>query len=342
MKNKIFEGWGIKVSIILIIALLAGSAIFYFGAKNFYPDFSAIKNYPIDFEISSGSGLNEITDNIYYSGLIRSKFFFKIYAIAVGAASRLQAGNYEIKFPVSVAEIIKILKNGPVEIEATIIPGMTLKEIDDYFSKLKIIKSNSLIYYGGFDKLKQRYRFLEGVKNLEGFLLPDTYRFYMGSDVDFVVDKILNNFKTKTESFFSSVNNANLKKILIFASFLEKESPDYEDRKIIAGIFEKRLKIGMPLQIDATVIYAKCFGKFLNCPTLKSLDFKLDSDYNTYYYKGLTPTPISNPDLKAIKAVLEKTNSRYWYYLSDPKTKKIIFAINLDDHNKNRAKYLSP
>ena len=134
--------------------------------------------------------------------------------------------------------------------------------------------------------------------------------------------------------------NSGVLRLITIASYLEKEVPGNDDRRIVAGIIEKRLKIGMPIQIDATVLYNKCSGRFSECPLLVKSDFKKDSPYNTYTRLGLTPTPISNPSLDAIKAVIEKKDSGYWFYLSDPKTKKTIFSENLEKHNINRAKYL--
>ena len=109
---------------------------------------------------------------------------------------------------------------------------------------------------------------------------------------------------------------------MIIASMLEKEIPDDGEREIAAGILEKRLKNKMPLQIDATIIYLKCGGRFLNCAPLQKSDYKIDSPYNTYIYQGLPPAPISNPSLRAILAAIRGKDSSYWYYLSDPKTKR--------------------
>ena len=95
--------------------------------------------------------------------------------------------------------------------------------------------------------------------------------------------------------------------------------------RLVAGIIEKRLKIGMPLQIDATLIYNKCSGRFLNCEPLKEIDYKTDSLYNTYLYTGLTPTPISNPGLKAIEAVLNKKIRLIYIIFPIPKIKKQFF-----------------
>lgn len=148
----------------------------------------------------------------------------------------------------------------------------------------------------------------------------------------------MDNFKLKVLPFFE--NNPGLLKTVNLASLLEKEIPDYSERQIAAGILLKRLKAGMPLQVDAALVYIKCGGKFLNCPALKEEDYKIDLPYNTYLYGGLPKGPICNPGLGAIKAVLSPQQSDYWYYLSDPKTKKTIFSKTLDEHNRNRTKYL--
>ena len=130
--------------------------------------------------------------------------------------------------------------------------------------------------------------------------------------------------------------------ILTAASLLEKEAPSFKDRRLISGILYKRLKAGIGLQVDATLTYAKCGGAFLTCddPKVYRGDTSYSSSYNTYLYKGLPPGPISNPGLEAIRAALEPLESGYWYYLSDPKTKKTIFSRTLEEHNENRAKYL--
>ena len=130
--------------------------------------------------------------------------------------------------------------------------------------------------------------------------------------------------------------------LLAIASLLEKEAPEYKDRQIIAGVLYKRLNLGIALQVDATLVYAKCAKTFLICenPKIYRSDLGIQSSYNTYLYNGLPPGPIGNPGLDSIKAALNPVKSEYLYYLSDPITKKTIFSKDLDEHNENRAKYL--
>lgn len=288
-------------------------------------------NGRIILDIKSGMGFNEIAEAAIRVDLINSKLVFKIYSILTGRAHQFKSGRYIFNGVVSVGDLTKALASGPLEIEATIFPGMTLKEIDERLSEAGIIEKGALI----------------SRNDSEGFLFPDTYRFYPNFDSVAAIEKILENFETKTEPILGINKNLtflgdddNLYKLLIIASLLEKEIPNAEEQRIAAGIIEKRLKAGMLLQIDATVIYAKC-REFLNCPALKKEDYLIDSKYNTYRYAGLPPTPIDNPGLQAISSANSKKISDYWYYLSDPKTKKTIFSKTLEEHNKNKAKYLN-
>ena len=112
--------------------------------------------------------------------------------------------------------------------------------------------------------------------------------------------------------------------------------PFREDRKIVAGIIEKRLEAGIPLQIDASI----CYLKGDPCLPITDRDKKIDSLYNTYLHRGLTPGPIGNPGLDAIEASISPEKSPFLYYISDPETGRTIFASSLDEHNSNVVKYL--
>ncbi len=338
-----------------VLIISAATGIFVFTSK--LQPVSELKEIPTVFSIPKGAGFRDIANELYSKKLIQSKIVFEIYALIKGSAHRLQNGKYKFNSAVSIPELVDILTIGPKDISVVIFPGMTLKEIDDRLSGENIIKKGELTNYEN------------GVISLEGFLLPDTYNFRQDSDINLVVRRILDNFESKAmpiiegglgvdpapfmDCFSKNALGVDIHKrcgvdkkidsvlkLIIIASYLEKEVPDNNERKIVAGIIEKRLKVGMPLQIDATVLYNKCLGRFIGCPLLRREDFKIDSAHNTYLRLGLTPTPISNPSLDAIKSAIEKKESPYWYYISDPKTKKTIFAENLEKHNINRAKYL--
>ena len=317
-----------------------------FSVKNLGP--VSIDKTQIVLEISQGESFNQIVDELKEKDLIRSVKVFKVFTFLIGSAHRLKPGTYFLNQSLSAKEIINNLTSGPKEIAITIIPGRTLKEIDDILSNGGIIKKGDLIALTVneiFSADPGKYYFLKDKKTLEGFLLPDTYRFLPSQSAKTVAFKLLDNFQAKALPILNKDANITMNvdldyKTLILASLLEKEIPLYEDQRIAAGIFEKRLKIGMPLQVDATILYAKCDGRFINCPTLEKKDFQIDSPYNTYKNKGLVPAPISNPSISTIKAAVNPIKSSYLYYLSAPKTNQIIFSETFEEHNRYRFQYL--
>ena len=313
--------------------------IFLIGAISVVPGFSfADTNKIKEFTIRNGAPFNEIADNLKAEGLIKSKILFKIYSFITGDINEFKAGRYLLDSDLSLSGIARLLASGPKETSVAVIPGMTLKEIDDKLSGNSVIKPGELINFN-IGLVKNDYAWLAGARSLEGFLLPDTYNFTRNSDIKSAVEKFLDNFDKKAMPLFAG-DLKNLSAKLIIASILEKEIPDYGEQRTGAGIIEKRLAAGMALQVDATVIYAKCRGRFISCPQLTALDYKIDSPYNTYFHAGLPPAPISNPGPKTIESALGAVKSDYWYYLSDPKTQKTIFGKTLDEHNDNRALYL--
>jgi len=216
----------------------------------------------------------------------------------------------------------------------TVIEGSTLGQIDKLLSERKIVRPGEIV---GFDieKVRTNYWFLDKAAGLEGFLFPDTYEFFLNSSPEVAVRKFLDNFNKKAGPL---VFGKDAVKIITLASIIEKEVPEIgEDRLLVSGVLTKRLKSGMPLQVDASICFIK---NPLGCGGVSGLDLKIDSPYNTYLYSGLPPTPIANPGLSAIRAALDPKPSPYWFYISSPKTKKTIFAKTLDEHQRNIVKYL--
>lgn len=185
--------------------------------------------------------------------------------------------------------------------------------------------------------LKQKGVLTEGLpESLEGYLFPDTYEFFIPSSPETVKAKFAENFNRKARAVVPpGIAEPDLREILIKASLVEKEVPNPSERRVVAGIMLKRLMANTPLQMDASL----CYGRGPSCSP-KAYK-QIDSPFNTYLYRGLPPSPIANPGLDAITAVLSPSPSPYWYYLSDPETQKTIFAKTLDEHNVNIVKYLS-
>jgi UPF0755 protein len=320
----------------LLFCLILVVAYFFYSIQ---PSFAG-GGEVTEFSIDQGERFRDIGARLSRAGLVRSITMFKVYSFLSGSAQRLQPGVYELSSGMSVPEIVRILTTGGGnEIAVTVPEGVTLKDIDALLAVAGVTPEGALTSYD-FSELVDTYSFLGGVSTLEGFLFPETYRFERGSSVREVVRRFLNVFEEKAWVLLEDEDE--WEERLILASMLEREVPLFTDRQVVAGILLKRYAIGMLLQVDATVTYAKCNGTFLSCSNtaFARSDVRISSPYNTYQRLGLTPTPISNPGEAAIEAALTPTESPYFYYLSARETGETVFSRTLDEHNTFRAKYL--
>jgi len=174
----------------------------------------------------------------------------------------------------------------------------------------------------------------------EGYLFPDTYRFFRGASPEEIVKKLVANLgrRLSEAGIIEKIagRGTSLHELLTLASVIEKEVRTPEDRRLVADVFRRRLEIGMALQADSTVNYVT--GK--SVAAASSEDVAADSPYNTYKHRGLPPGPICNPGLDAISAALEPQANDYWYFLTDADG-GVHYAKTLDEHNANKAKYLN-
>ena len=331
----------VKIVLFSWLLICIGTAFFFFSLSSVLNS-----SQPKYFEIKSGDGFMEIAADLRTEGIIRSRRAFMIYGVLSSAAHQLKPGEYLLSAGSSTPAILNMIERGPIIDKSIFIPeGATLKDMDKILSDAKIIQKNSLSSLP-IKEFAIKYPFLKNRKSFEGFLFPDTYKFFLNSRPEDVAEKMLDNFSKKVWPILEECQKSKVKcqmsEVLIIASLLEKEVPDYEDRRMVAGVLYKRLDIGMGLQVDATIVYAKCGGLFITCENPKVLksDLTIKSLYNTYLYRGLPPGPIGNPGIKSIRAALDPVKSDYLYYLSDPKTKKTIFSRTLEEHNENRVKYL--
>lgn len=334
--------------------------IIYFLAFGFFVFIFSYQLKPIQadasgdavFVVEKGQGFQEISDNLAKSGLIRSRSSFKLYLLIRGWADKLQPGEYTFPLNFSGNQIAKILVEDSLEeITVTIPEGWTLSMIDKKLKGDEVLISGSLsaLKVGDFlDKNSNDYfEFLSTSSqeaSLEGFIFPDTYRFYKNISATAVAKKFLTNFEEKfSNGLITQMKKQGLdfQETVILASLVESEIPHDADRSKVAGILFKRLSKSMPLQIDATIIYIKCEIKKLdNCREITNGDLKIKSAYNTYLNYGLPAGPISNPGLGALQAVLYPESSSYLFYLSDPATGNTIFSKTLEEHNVNKQRYL--
>jgi len=323
--NRFTKGGIIGAAIAICIIIAA--ALFFFSLD---PADAAPNAAVSVFQVSAGDGLRDVAHNLYAAHLIRSPLAFDIFSFMDGRASALKPGLYKLSPSMDTPAIVAALSGGGAGKATVTIPeGSTIYDIDRILSNALVIRPGELINASGTQKM-------------EGYLFPDTYQFYTNDSAAAVIGEMTDDFDAKAAPLLAA-DPANATRTLIIASIVQKEVPSQTDQELVAGIILKRLAAKMPLDIDATI----CYAKLLQDPalaaracSLSALDFEIDSPYNTYLYKGLPPGPIGNPGTSAITAALHPQSSPYLYYLTDPATGKTIFAKTLDEQNQNRVKYI--
>jgi UPF0755 protein len=249
------------------------------------------------------------------------------------------AGSYEVLPKTLIKNVLGMMSKGVPdfreEIEVMIKEGTNIQELADILAEKFSFTAEEFVQ-ATKDYDTEGLSYVDAKNNLEGYLYPDTYRFYEDSKPSEIIAKMLNNFENKAVPILrDKKSDLNWYQTLILASIVEKEVPKSKDRAIVAGIFLNRYKIGMALQSDATVNYLTNSGRDRSTFT----DLEIDSPYNTYKYAGLPPAPITSPSVNAIVSVLEPEKSDYLFFLTGAGG-NVVYAKDFQQHIKNRQIYL--
>lgn len=284
-------------------------------------------------EVVQGDTLSSVADKLEEEGIIGSSFFFTLQARMSGDSAEIKPGQYSFEDGDGNDEIMAKLTEGEAipTFALTIPEGLTLEETAE------AVAENSDIPAARFEEAANRtdygYAFLEdeAIKNTEGFLFPKSYEFEEGTTADQIVNRLLEQYLLETENvdFAGASEELNLTEyeLLTVASLIEREAANEAEKPIIASVIYNRIRAGMPLQIDATIQYARGEQK----KNLSLRDLKIDSPYNTYQNRGLPPGPIASPSLSSIEAAVNPEETNYVYYVITPNGKEHFFTDNYDE-----------
>lgn len=302
----------------VILAVVVFFSVMLLGvflwAQGMVAPVSPIETKPQAFVIRQKETWDDIIFNLYERKLIRSPLMFK-FLVKMKKANFVKAGEYQLQTSMSSWEILDVLRLGKMnEVWFRINEGYRLSQVvnkaveQQLFTKEEFEQALSPEWYD-FDFLKNLPQ-----ASLEGFLYPDTYLVQTGAKPQDFIEQVLKNFQNKIEPYQAELtsNNYSFYELLILASIVEKEASTQEDRNMIAGVYLHRLEIGMSLGSCPTVLYA--LGSW-DAP-LTNEAFQIDSPYNTRKYTGLPPSPICNPTISSLQAVLHPTSTEYLYFLA--------------------------
>lgn len=297
-------------------------------------EISAPSGFPLNqvITIEGGRTLKEVAVNFEERNLIRSSFWFETIGWVLKTEKKIKAGEYFFEKKLSAISLMRTIAGSGYSkkfIKITIPEGFNLRDVGMLFENRGIWQAEEIWEVAGFPAIKN---------SMEGFLFPDTYFVPLNITPGLMVQIMRDNFENKiTGEIKEKIKKSgySLSETITIASLVEKEVADEKDRKLVAGILLKRLKSGMPLQIDAVFPYI--IGK--NSFQLTLEDLKTDSPYNTYLHAGLPVGPICNPGIESIEAVLNPTSSDYWYYLSD-REGNTYYSVTYAEHLAKKEKYL--
>lgn len=311
--------------LLLSAALLAGTLGYYATRQLTLP------TLPFEFSISQGSSLKAAARQLQQAGVLANDWRFVWLARVLGKTTQVKAGNYELESAPTPFELLDMITRGRVtQSEVSIIEGWTFNQLRDSLNLNSDIRHDSSVLSEA--EILRRIGATED--HAEGLFFPDTYYFARGSgDMDLLSrayqamqKHLLKSWQTREPG----LPLASPYQALTLASIVEKETGQAKDRSMIAGVFINRLRKGMLLQTDPTVIYG--MGEKFD-GNLRKRDLQADTSYNTYTRAGLPPTPIALPGLAALQAALHpaQTDALYFVARGDGSSE---FSATLAQHNR--------
>jgi UPF0755 protein len=306
---------------------------------------------PVSVSVGDNEAVRDIAEMLEEEGVIDSAIQFRVLAELLGYEKMLQAGEYEFDPDTPALEAVYRMQRGIISpLFVTVVEGWRLEEIADVLNEQGVISREEFLeaaVAGNFDRDFEFLRRLGHATPLDGYLFPATY--FYGRD-DRPEDVIQQMLETMDDGFTQDLRNQALDRgltmhgVLTLASIIEREAKVPEERPIMAQVFLKRLRLGIPLEADPTVQYALAedpdsveeFGYWK--AQLTDEDLEVDSDYNTYRVAGLPPTAIAAPRLDSIMAVIEPADTNYLYFVAKPDGSH-AFAETLEEHEQNIEEY---
>jgi len=325
--------WG--TFLLLILAIGAG-AWFYSSVQRPYQGFEGGEQF---VEIPQGTGTAAMARRLADAGVVQSPEVFRLAVWLKGSGRRLQAGEYRFDRPMSPAEVVDKLSRGEVYVRAiTFREGLTIWEMAPVFENAGFGSAKDFIAATKDTTLVAEID--PTARDLEGYLFPDTYTLPRGVTAAQLVEQMVRQFLrilTPELKQQAAARGLTVRELVTLASLVEKETAKPDERTIVAGVYTNRLRIGMGLQCDPTVIYALMLeGRYDG--NIRRADLRIDSPYNTYRYAGLPPGPIAAPGAASLHAAANPADVPYFYFVSRNDGSH-VFSTTYEEHSRKVYEY---
>jgi peptidoglycan lytic transglycosylase G len=328
-----------KIALFLFVLIAIAGALGYVALQRLNEPFRGYEGAEQFVDIPSGASTRSIGDALLAKGVVRDEITYRLALWASGDARRLQAGEYRFDHPMTAREVLGKIARGEVYTIAITFPeGLTIAEMSKIFEGHGFGSAASFVAAAHNAPLAKSFD--PDARDLEGYIFPDTYTVPRRTDANALVHLMVERFEkvvTPEMRQAAADRGVTVRQLVTLASIVEKETAQPAERPEIAAVYSNRLKIGMALQCDPTVIYALArAGKFDG--NLRREDLAFDSPYNTYRYPGLPPGPIAAPGKASLDAAAHPAAADYLYFVSRNDGSH-AFARTLDEHNRNVQHY---
>jgi len=332
----------LAVGAVLVLLAVAGAAAWmWYGIQQPYQGFAA---QGVFVDLLHGASSRAVARLLKQNGVIRSAFAFEVYARR-HPRRRLQAGEYFFDHAISGHDVFWQIADGHIyEQPFTVREGETIFDIAHDFEVEKLMTADEFLAAAQNPQLIRDIA--PHAKTLEGFLFPATYFLPRHPTPTDVTAEMVRKFKEEWQRISPPESKRDttglehgrpVASVVTLASLVERETPKPEERPLVAGAFENRLRKNIPLQCDPTVIYAlQDAGQYNG--KLTGADLRFPSPYNTYVHPGLPPGPIGNPGAGSLRAALDPAKTDYLYFVASTQGGH-FFAATLTEHNHNVTKY---
>ncbi len=291
---------------VFVFVLLALSAWFYF-LDGFSTETKIV-------EIPQGLGLSAISEKLEEEGVIRKAEILFLSAFLSGTQRKLKHGEYVFLVGEAPYTVHRKLRRGEVSLRKVTFPeGLTLVQMAGILDASQIVLREEFLALAENGEYSTKKLGVD-VSSLEGFLFPDTYFFARDCSAEKVIETMLDRFREAYATLDVANPKPDIKEIVTIASLIEKETAFPPERPLVSGVIRNRLRRGMKLEFDPTVIYA--LGEKFD-GNIRKKDLSFPSPYNTYVVSGLPPGPIAAPGLDSIRAALEPADVNYLYFVSN-------------------------
>jgi len=313
--NRFSAGLAVFVFVLLVL-----SAWFYF-LDGFSTETKIV-------DIPQGLGLSAIAEKLEGAGVIRKAEILFLSAFLSGTQGKLKHGEYVFSAGEAPYSVHRKLRRGEVSLRKVTFPeGITLVQMAG------ILEASQIVSREGFLALAENNEYSTkklgvDVSSLEGFLFPDTYFFARNSSAEKVIETMIERFREACATLGIANTQPDIKEIVTIASLIEKETAFPPERPLVSAVIRNRLRKGMKLEFDPTVIYA--LGEKFD-GNIRKKDLSFPSPYNTYVVSGLPPGPIAAPGLDSIRAALQPADVNYLYFVSNGDGVH-VFSTTYGDH----------